>query len=71
MNAWRVPGGADLGLTPSQTAINTFPVLFDRYFGLDYPLLPDRVSSSRSWTQPYDLTDITDRLPSLGTATDP
>jgi hypothetical protein len=71
MNAWRVPGGPDLGLTPSQTAINTFPILFDRYFGLDYPLLPDRVISSRSWTQPYDLTDITDRLPSLRAATDP
>ena len=63
MNAWRVPGGTDLSLSRSLTAINTFPVLFDRYFGLDYPLLPDRVSTSRSWTRPYDLTDVTDRLP--------
>lgn len=59
MNAWYVPGGVDLGLDPKMTAINTFPVLFDRYFGLDdYPMLPDRVRVS------LDL-DITDRLPSL------
>ncbi len=64
MNAWYVPGGADLQLSQSLTAINTFPVLFDRYFGLDYPLLPDRVTTSRSWTQPYQLIDITTRLSS-------
>ena len=44
MNAWSVPGGEDLGLYPTMTAINTFPVLFSRYFGIDYPLLPDRSS---------------------------
>jgi hypothetical protein len=64
LNAWYVPGG-DLGLDPSMTAINTFPALFSRYFGLDYDLLPDRVYSSHDWSHPYDLTDITDRLPSL------
>ena len=37
MNAWYLPGGEDLGLYPSMTAINTFPVLFSRYFGIDYP----------------------------------
>jgi hypothetical protein len=47
------------------TSINTFPVLFDRYFGLDYATLPDRVYTSTSWVLPYGLTDITDRLPSL------
>jgi hypothetical protein len=65
MNAWYLPGGEDLGLYPTMTAINTFPVLFSRYFGIDYPLLPDRVYSSHDWSHPYDLTDITDRLPSL------
>ena len=62
MNAWYVPGAADLRLPQSLTAINTFPVLFDRYFGLDYPLLPDTVRTSRSWTQPYQLIDVTTRL---------
>ena len=65
LNAWYVPGGEDLGLYPSMTAINTFPTLFSRYFGLDYELLPDRIYSSSDWYHPYDLTDITDRLPSL------
>ena len=65
MNAWYVPGDTDLHLSQSQTAINTFPILFDRYFGLDYAMLPDRVQTSRSWLQPYTLIDITSRLPSL------
>jgi hypothetical protein len=65
LNAWYMPGGEDLGLYPSMTAINTFPTLFSRYFGLDYVLLPDRIYSSSDWYHPYDLTDITDRLPSL------
>jgi hypothetical protein len=66
MNAWYVPGGTDaLALDPRQSAINTFPVLFGRYFGLDdYPLLPDRVFAS-SWGRPYRSVEITDRLPSL------
>jgi hypothetical protein len=65
LNAWYLPGGEDLGLDPSMTAINTFPTLFTRYFGLDYELLPDRVYSSHDWFRPYDLTDVTDRLPSI------
>ena len=65
MNAWYLPPGVDLQLSQTQTSINTFPILFDRYFGLDYPMLPDRVQTSRSWLQPYALIDITSRLSSL------
>jgi hypothetical protein len=65
LNAWYLPGGEDLDLYPEMTAINTFPVLFSRYFGLDYPLLADRVYLSKQYGLPYDLTDVTDRLPSL------
>ena len=65
MNAWYVPGGADLRLDPRMTAINTFPVLFDRYFGLDYPLLPDLVLASIGPVNQGVLLDVTDRLPSL------
>jgi hypothetical protein len=63
LNAWYVPGEADLDLDPAMTAINTYPVLFGRYFGLDHPLLPERIHASRDWYHPYDLTDVTDRLP--------
>ena len=65
LNAWYIPGVEDLGLDPSMSAINTFPTLFARYFGIPYPLLEERVYASRDWYHPYDLTDITDRLPSL------
>jgi hypothetical protein len=69
LNAWYVPGGVDLGLEADQTAINTFPILFGRYFGLDgYELLPDRVTTSSGWNRPYRLIDVTDRLPSLNGA---
>ncbi|MFL5776456.1 MAG: hypothetical protein ACJ76W_09305 [Chloroflexota bacterium] len=65
LNAWYVPGGTGaLGLRQDQTAINTFPTLFDRYFGLDYPTLPDRVFAS-TWGRPYASLEITDRLPRL------
>jgi hypothetical protein len=64
LNAWYIPG-ADLALDPAMSAINTFPVLFDRYFGLEYEALDDRVAASRSWLRPYELIDVTDRLPSL------
>ena len=43
------------------TAINTFPTLFDGYFGLDYPMLPDR-SFASTWGKPYRSIEITDRL---------
>jgi hypothetical protein len=65
LNAWYVPGSVDLELDPRMTAINTFPVLFDRYFGLDYPLLPDLVRTSIGPANRGVLLDITDRLPSL------
>jgi hypothetical protein len=65
LNAWYLPGGEDLELDPAMTSINTFPVLFRRYFGLDYDLLPDRIFTSKRYILPYDLTEVTDRLPSL------
>jgi hypothetical protein len=65
MNAWYVPGGTDLRLDPRMTAINTFPVLFQRYFGLDYEPLPERVWTSLGAINRDELLDITDRLPSL------
>ena len=45
------------------TSVNTFPLLFSGYFGLNVPRLPDREYTSKGMGRPYDLTDITDRLP--------
>jgi hypothetical protein len=62
LNAWYVPGGIDPGLYDSMTSVNTFPVLFSGYFGLDVPRLEDREYTSAGKFRPYDLTEITDRL---------
>ncbi|MFN8521449.1 MAG: hypothetical protein U0667_19170, partial [Chloroflexota bacterium] len=46
------------------SVINTFPIVFDRYFDQQIPLFDDRSYTSQSWSRPYDLTDITERLDS-------
>jgi hypothetical protein len=65
LNALYLPGEAPAG-TPAvysdMTLINTFPIVLDRYFDADIPLLPDRSYTSAKWVRPWDLTDITDRL---------
>ena len=63
LNAWYVPGDRPIGLYDGQTSVNTFPLLFRDYFGLDYDLLPDRVFAARKYDLPYDQLEITDRLP--------
>jgi hypothetical protein len=62
LNAWYLPDGTDPGLYDSMTSVNTFPVLFSGYFGLDIPKLEDREFTSANKNRPYDLTDITERL---------
>ena len=55
-------GDTDLG---SFTPLNTFRIIFDRYFGADLPLLPDRSWVFQDTAHPYRLTEITDRLARL------
>lgn len=57
-------GGADGAPEPysDMSLVNVFPIVLDRYFGGHVPLLADRSFTSRSWPQPYDLTEVTDRL---------
>jgi hypothetical protein len=65
LTAMYLPGEAPAdapGPYHDMSVINTFPIVFDRYFGEHIPLFPDRSFTSRSWTRPYDLADITDRL---------
>jgi len=47
----------------TMTSINTFPVVLSHYWAGDWKLLPDRTWTSAGWYKPYDLTDVTDRLP--------
>jgi hypothetical protein len=65
LTAMYLPGEAPAGAPepyPDVSPVNTFPIVLDRYFGEHIPLLADRSYTSRSWSRPYDLTDITDRL---------
>jgi hypothetical protein len=50
----------------TMTSINTFPVALSHYWDGDWTLLPDRSWTSSGWYRPYDLTDVTDRLPPPG-----
>jgi len=66
LDAMYLPGTGSPDLPPAMSSVNTFRLIFDRYFGAGLPLLPDRSFTSAGKFRPYDLTDVTDRLPSLG-----
>jgi hypothetical protein len=66
LDAFYLPGDAPPGAPApyaTMSSWNTFRVVLARYFGADLPLLPDRSFTSKAWKRPYDLTDVTDRLP--------
>jgi hypothetical protein len=64
LNAMYLPGltGEDAVVAPSITTVNTFRLIFDRYFGAGLGLLPDRLFVYRNKSHPYDFTDVTTRL---------
>jgi hypothetical protein len=41
LNAYYFPGGQTDSLYPTITPVNSFPIVFNTYFGADYKLLPD------------------------------
>jgi hypothetical protein len=57
LNVYYLPGEAPAQVNGSITPVNTFRLIFQRYFGLDYPLLPDR-SSFATWNQPYEFIPL-------------
>jgi hypothetical protein len=60
-NAYYFPD-TDYELLSSQiTPVNTFRIVFNRYFGADLELLPNRVYFS-STIRPYDFFDATEML---------
>jgi hypothetical protein len=60
LNAYLLPGGAP-ELYPSISPVNSFRVVFNRFFGEHYPLLEDRTFFSR-YASPYRLLDVTARV---------
>lgn len=62
LNAWYVPEGADPPLHDELSPVNNFRVLFNTWFGTDFPLLPDETYIFRDESHAYDFSEVTDRL---------
>lgn len=60
LNAYYMPGVTRTGLYPAITPVNTFRLLFNDYFGAEFPLLEDRIYAFGE--RIYENVDITDRL---------
>jgi hypothetical protein len=69
--AYYLPGVSDTCTYAGMSSVNTFRLVFDLYFDAKLPLLADRNYIHRDRRHPYDLTEVTDRLPgsSAGSAT--
>jgi hypothetical protein len=60
-NALYLPGSENTGLYDSLTPVNTFRIVFNTYFGTNFPMLEDRCYYS-DYSCPYVLTDVTDEV---------
>jgi hypothetical protein len=59
LNAFYFPDGDYALMYNSLSSVNTFRVLFNKYFGTNYPMLPDRCYID--WQMPvYDFSDLSD-----------
>ena len=68
--AYHLPGVDDTCVYQGMSSVNQFRLVFDLYFDAGLPLLPDRTFIHSNRSRPYDLTDVTDRLPASGTGSD-
>lgn len=60
LNAYHLPGVDSSELYPTITPVNTFRLIFNRYFGTDLSLLPDRSYGFRDNRNIYDFFEVTD-----------
>ena len=58
-----VPGDNDQLLYPNITSVNTFRVVFNTFFGTQYPLLPDLIYKSESLELLLNLTESYEDMP--------
>lgn len=61
LNACLLPGDKVECIGQAMTPVNTFRVIMNRYFGGDYPMLPDRCFWS-TWERPFVFLEVTDEL---------
>jgi len=55
--AYYMPDGGTEQLYPDISPVNSFRVVFNQYFGANYPLLPD-IARSASYQDPYNFTVV-------------
>ena len=61
LNAYYLPGKKKNRLYPTITPVNSFPLIFNTYFGGKFKLQEDRIYFS-GWNTPYQITNVTDAL---------
>lgn len=62
LNAYYFPDGDYRDLDQHVTSVNTFRILFNKYFGTRLKRLPDRVFAFPDYFKVYDFFDITDKV---------
>lgn len=60
LNAFYFPDGDYRDLDPQVTSVNTFRIVFDKYFGTGMGRLPERINAFPDIFNIYDFYDITD-----------
>jgi hypothetical protein len=62
LNAYYLPGLSETGLYATISPVNTFRVIFNRYFGGSYPLLED-ITYDSLYDQPFDFSELVNDCP--------
>jgi hypothetical protein len=62
LNAYYFPDRDYASLYPDISPVNSYRVLFNKYFGAAYPILPDRVIAFPDDAHLYTFHDVTDRV---------
>jgi hypothetical protein len=61
LNAYYLPDGGEELLYPDISPVNSFRLIFSRYFGEDLPMLEDR-SFYSDFARPFDLVEVTQKI---------
>lgn len=62
LNAFYFPDGGHGQLRPTISPVNTYPALFNTYFGTTFPQHPDRIVATPNGSTLFEFHDVTDRV---------